>query len=232
MFVDSLNPCGFWLQQLGCRCLNDDHRIQRRGCNVDNCKRTHSAFGFCSLHYSRWKNHGDPLWQKQEHLSFTNPDGIKNYLLSKRNITEKGCWEWPGKSLTIGGYGRRKVDAIEHPVHRISAAIFLGFDIWSDLFVCHKCDNPPCYNPDHLFIGTSQDNSSDMIKKGRQIKGEQVKISKLKTVEVQQIKNERKCGKSYKTLAKKYGVSPFAIYSISKGLSWRHVNLPEFPNVQ
>jgi hypothetical protein len=74
--------------------------------------------------------------------------------------------------------------------HRISAIIWLNYDLNSNLCVCHKCDNPLCFNPDHLFIGTRQDNIADMYEKGRDNvpKGENAGRAKLTEKEVKEIR--------------------------------------------
>lgn len=72
-----------------------------------------------------------------------------------------GCWEWKG-AKTKAGYGWFSAKIAS----RISWEIYRG-KIPKDMLVCHKCDNPPCVNPDHLFLGTHKDNTLDMIKKGR-----------------------------------------------------------------
>jgi len=77
-----------------------------------------------------------------------------------------GCWNWVlGKDKN--GYGKVKISRRHFRAHRISAMLFLGFNINSSLLVCHKCDNPSCVNPNHLFIGTDLDNAKDRDKKGR-----------------------------------------------------------------
>jgi hypothetical protein len=94
------------------------------------------------------------------------------------------------------------------------------------LFVCHKCDNRKCVRPDHLFLGTNQDNMTDMVKKGRSKKNGGVKNgrSKLTEIQVEQIKKEYPIIKSTRKLAKKYGVSRSNIQFIIHGKHWIHVS--------
>ena len=82
--------------------------------------------------------------------------------MEKRKVTTNNCWEWTGAKVQKG-YGIIWFNGGNARVHRISAMLFLKFNINSKLFVCHKCDNPPCFNPDHLFIGTNSDNENELI---------------------------------------------------------------------
>lgn len=96
----------------------------------------------------------------------------KAHGLSKERFYEKvqkteGCWLWLG-SITRGGYGSYTLKSYKGTTraHRIAYLLEYGpFD--PKLFVCHRCDNPPCVRPEHLFLGTRQDNTDDMMRKGR-----------------------------------------------------------------
>jgi len=93
---------------------------------------------------------------------------ILERLLNNRCIDEiTQCWNWIG--YTQNGYGvfRIKPSLKWYYVHRVSAAIFLGFDADSNKWILHKCDNPRCFNPEHLFIGDHVDNMHDAALKGR-----------------------------------------------------------------
>jgi len=81
------------------------------------------------------------------------------------------CWIWQGRT-NLKGYGVCYYRGRNYGAHRLAAHVWLGLDLSrSDLQVCHHCDNPPCVNPDHLFIGTAKDNHEDRMKKGGEIKG-------------------------------------------------------------
>jgi hypothetical protein len=87
------------------------------------------------------------------------------------NVMSSGCWEWK-LSRDRAGYGRLKIqlgarDKFRYDsAHRFAYATLVG-PIPDNLCVLHRCDNPPCCNPDHLFLGTNKDNMADMIAKGR-----------------------------------------------------------------
>lgn len=80
--------------------------------------------------------------------------------------TENKCLEWQGP-FNGGGYGTTREILGETAAHRIAYKASRG-SITDGLYVCHKCDNPKCIDPDHLFLGTANDNFIDMVNKGRQ----------------------------------------------------------------
>lgn len=76
------------------------------------------------------------------------------------------CWMWKGPIQQGKGYGRITVNKINNYAHRISYLVYHGEP--GDLYVCHKCDNPGCVNPSHLFLASHQENMKDRNAKGRQ----------------------------------------------------------------
>lgn len=146
----------------------------------------------------------------------------------KRTESIDDCWVWlTGKDKD--GYGRFWLDGNTMRANRASWFLHNG-DISEDadgnkLFVCHKCDNPSCVNPNHLFLGTSRDNINDMLAKGRTLKGEVSNGAVLKQSEVEQILSLYSLGNtSSRKLAKQFNVSKKTILSILNGKTWNHLH--------
>jgi len=93
------------------------------------------------------------------------------------------------------------------------------------MFVCHKCDNPPCCNPDHLFLGTARDNFRDCLSKGRYSpKGSGNAAAKLNEQDARDIRaNWALCRVSQRELAERFSVSQQTISLIVRGAKWKHV---------
>lgn len=129
------------------------------------------------------------------------------------------CWEWKG-NIQNTGYGRFIMSGKHYLAHRF--ALSTVQDVPDDMNVCHKCDNPPCCNPSHLFAGTQADNVRDRDRKGRQHdkSGQLNPFSKLIECEVRFI---RQSSISHKRLAEIFGVSYSTIYGIKTGQRWKHV---------
>lgn len=152
-------------------------------------------------------------------------DGIKKILLSRKEISkDTDCWDWTG-NINLSGYGYLWINRKEFTAHRLSAMVFLGFDIESELCVLHKCDNPKCINPEHLRIGTRSDNIHDMYSKGRQaiLRGEDASGAQMTNDEVLEIRKERREGKTTVSIGEKHGRSPAYISQIVTGRKWSHL---------
>ena len=155
---------------------------------------------------------------------------MKERFLAKIDIKEPDqCWEWLAMRHP-DGYGQMKVKEKRKYAHRLSYEIFIG-PIPEGMMVCHKCDNPGCVNPHHLFLGTCLDNVRDMISKGRKRQaspdklsspGESNPASKLTRVLVDEIRERyAKSNHSQQSLADAYGVSQSTVSNIIRNTNWK-----------
>lgn len=143
------------------------------------------------------------------------------------SITPNGCWVWDGY-CDPKGYGEFRFYGIEKSAARVSYIIHNG-PIPNSLHVLHKCDNPPCVNPDHLFVGTHQDNMRDKVNKGRAFlngrnltscRGEKHFNARLSADQAVRIKQS---SEPSKVLAARYGVHVTHINRIRRGAKWAHL---------
>lgn len=162
-------------------------------------------------------------------------------LIGKRILIDAvtGCWNWQG-SINTGGYGTLTVRGKTRTLHRLNYSRFIG-KIPAGICVLHKCDNPRCCNPEHLFLGTQADNVRDMCAKGRARtastayppelglwkpkrepgfkyytpKSHKLKLSETQKTEIREKYNTKKYQQN--TLAREYGVSNTQIHNIVRG---------------
>jgi hypothetical protein len=154
------------------------------------------------------------------------------WLKSRVSITERGCWEWIGKRrkaksdtyprISVVGKGEVQVSRVSYELAKEAPP--------DNLDVCHHCDNPPCINPDHLFIGTRADNMRDCAAKGRngmqlypeRLSGETHPRAKLSYKIVEEAKAARAEGATWAELGRKYGVTYPVVRNAVQGKTWRH----------
>ena len=135
-----------------------------------------------------------------------------------------GCWEWIAARNGVG-YGEFWLGHNHVGAHRVSWAIHNG-PIPSGLLVCHHCDNRTCVNPEHLFLGTYQDNMDDCIKKGRQSAklGEEHPRSKLTAHDVRTIRMlYSKGNRTHRSLSRELNISKTQIYNVLNRITWKHI---------
>ena len=175
----------------------------------------------CSRPFSRGKTEGVARYASRQFCSvacgsrarFKTADEIFDLMVIKAP-DPCGCWGWKGH--TIKGYPNIVVQSRGTRANRHSYARFNG-TIPPGMFVCHRCDNPECTNPAHLFLGTPGDNSRDMVVKRRQAFGENAPRAKLTADQAREILGSPD---DSRVLAARYGVSRSTIYAVRSGDNW------------
>lgn len=124
------------------------------------------------------------------------------------------CWPWTA-DRKARGYGRFMLDGKVRNASRVAYELLVG-PIPEGLFVCHRCDNPPCVNPAHLFVATHLENNADMRRKGR---GPNVKLTEAQVIEIRALRAD---GATLTAIGARYGVCMQAVWDVVNR-SWRHV---------
>ena len=177
---------------------------------------------------TKWKSDAERFWAK---VDMYGPETIPGL---------GPCWIWTAS--TRAGYGQFKVGGKRGRMakaHRVSWEFANGpLPVSSDSVhgtcVCHRCDNPRCVNPSHLFVATQRENITDMDSKGRRgvpdpeklrsaLRGRPGNPRKLTAETVRAIRAARTAGEKQCVVARRYGVSVALIYGIDRNLVWRHV---------
>lgn len=151
-------------------------------------------------------------------------EALIKYLFARVLVNDKTlCWEWQ-RQLNPAGYGALRATGRPWLAHRLSYSIFSGDP--SGLVICHKCDNPKCCNPTHLFAGTQQDNVADMMRKGRQALGLRVGGAKLSDQDKSLIVARALFGESHASIAEDFGVSVSRVGCVARAAGiFRHKKL-------
>jgi len=163
-----------------------------------------------------------------KNIDLSQIKAIERKILSKLSSQPNGCMEWSA-GRHPQGYGLVGIGKRKFYVHRLVMCLKLNRVITSKEHVCHKCDNPPCANPDHLFLGDAKKNMKDRDKKGRGrvARGSKSGQSKLSESEVIKLRNMYATGNhSFSDLAGMYSMTAYAIYGAVVGRTWKHVAGP------
>lgn len=134
-----------------------------------------------------------------------------------------GCWNW-AKGKDKDGYGKfSHKEAPNDRAHRFSYSTFVG-EIPKGMHICHRCDNPSCVNPTHLFLGTNRENTLDRVIKRRSACGEGGGNVKLINEQVSAIFDmHQKLGYSKKKIARLFGITDGNVEWILSGHTWKHL---------
>lgn len=153
------------------------------------------------------------------------PKALDGRFWERTVVTSTGCWEWQGWAVPKG-YGGINYQGKKIYVHRLAWILKRG-TIPKGLHVLHHCDNPPCVNPDHLFLGTNDDNIRDCIVKGRQRggdnTGEKNPRATLTELDVRRIRSLYDHGWKHDQIADVFCASIYAVRKAALRQTWRHI---------
>lgn len=176
-------------------------------CSVTDCSRDAVARGWCLMHYKRWRKHGDPSTTVRASPRQTPDERLRRVGWT---VDVAGCWRWSG-NINRGGYGTLDIFGSNQSAHRIAYEAWVG-PIPEGLSVRHRCDVRDCINPEHLELGTHQENMQDMVLRGR------APSAKLTWDQVREI---RASSEVHRVLAERYGVAGSQISMIQNNKTWK-----------
>lgn len=182
-----------------------------------HCDRPQQKRAMCNRHYLRWRKATPPEQR---------PTPTKEQRFWAKVQKGPRCWEWTGARRPSGhgmfnGYDRTSV-----PASRFALELHLGYPPPPGTETCHRCDNPPCVNPKHLYYGTRQNNIDDAYARGLIPVGSEKSSAKLTDGQVVQIRERYAAGAVARELATEYGIATVTLRHIVLGLKWKHVPGP------
>jgi hypothetical protein len=143
---------------------------------------------------------------------------LHHTLVSRTTVTPTGCIEW-NLFRDKDGYGGIKFNGKNQRAHRVSYELSIG-PIPPGFQVLHRCDNPPCVNPDHLFVGSHMDNVNDCLDKKRWVNGQKNGMSKVTDELVLKIRADTRTGVA---IAAEYNISKSLVSQIRRRTIWKHL---------
>ena len=194
--------------------------METKTCSIEGCSAPAKCRGWCPKHYMRCRRHGDPL-KARYRVDPTLPLSERFWLRVDRQGADD-CWEWQGSTRGKMGYGNISWQGRMLGTHRVSWTLHNG-PIPEGGHVLHKCDNPPCCNPAHLFLGDNAANVADKMAKGRHRydTGEDHPRSKMTWERVRELRRRSAAGVPYSVLARTFNISKATVGQIVTRRTWK-----------
>lgn len=192
--------------------------ITAQSCVINGCGAEHLSRGWCAKHYARWRRTGSPFTPSRRDMT------VEERFWSKVSKTD-GCWIWQG-TRGRSGHGALKVAGKMVGAHRLSWE-FANGPIPPGAYICHRCDNPPCVCPNHLYAGDSTTNMRDRVERGDRgawASGSDHVNAVLTEDQVSDLRRLHQTGQwSQRQLAAHFGIAQVSVGRIVRREYWRHI---------
>lgn len=192
-------------------------------CSIKGCTRKAVARTWCRAHWKHWRRWGDPEHYQTEKPRIPAEDRFWPKVAKGDPDT---CWEWTAARDPLGyGFFRMEPGEPMWRAHRVAWHLTNGA-IPDGMLICHRCDNPPCCNPAHMFLGTNADNCADRVAKNRSSRkvthfGEASPKAKLTAAQVAEIRERYAAGGvTQRELGEEFGVGQTQVGRIVRGVRW------------
>lgn len=194
-------------------------RPKPRPCSIEGCEKRARCQELCDMHYTRMRRHGDPT-------AIMNADRTLNIAERLEHagwtVTASGCWEFNGSRRH--GYGQIALAGKRNEIASRAAYMAWVGPIEAGLFVCHRCDNPPCINPAHLFLGSHDENVQDCVSKSRNVHGVRQWKSKLTDEDARGVRETYATGLyTQRQVGEMFGIVQTTVSAVITGKHWKHV---------
>ncbi len=190
--------------------------VAKRTCSIPGCGKPHNAHGFCQTHERQARKAGTLPPPR------TGPQPLAVRFWAKV-VKTPACWLWQAGGDPYGVIGRGGKGAGQVYVHRLSWELHYG-PVPPDLCVCHQCDTPLCVNPEHLFLGTHEDNQRDKVEKRRHGHGEthhMVALGAAQVIEMRRLWADG--GLTQAQIAERFQTTKGNVSQIVRGKRWREL---------
>lgn len=188
-----------------------------RICVIAGCGQKQCGRGWCSSHYHRWRQHGDP-----EAYKAGKPLEFIHALLAGSD--DGDCIIWPYARIS-SGYGTLRYEGKQQLAHRVLCALRHGPAPDGDYHAAHSCGkgHKGCVAPHHLRWASRVENFLDKKQHGTQFRGSTSPAAKLSEALVVEIRKRLAAGESQLSIARSIGVKGTTIGNVARGVTWTHV---------
>lgn len=185
-------------------------------CSIEGCGKPAICRGWCDMHYTRYKRHGDPLVTK----TAAEGDGL-SFLMARLSYSGRDCVEWPYSKSGLG-YGQTFYQGQVRQTHRLMCFLAHGEPPTPKHHAAHRCGNYACINPRHIRWRTPRQNIAEKKRHGREAFGEarpSAKLNDSKVREIIALEGQVPCAR----VAAKFAVASPTIKAIWDNKTWRHI---------
>lgn len=195
-------------------------------CDLPDCNAPFLARGMCQRHYQQWCK-ANPAAMRASAAGRSRFTLAERFWRRVQRGGESECWSWIGATTTYGhGVFWISPERGRESAHAVALELATGRRRPDGQHCCHRCDNPACCNPAHLYYGTPRQNSADMVARHRNRRGVEKVNALLSERQILEIRTRYFSGETGASLADEFGIAPGHLSNIVRGRMWKYAPGP------